>query len=137
MWRPRKGRAVPYVLAVLVLVGFGLVAVALTGEGRGGATPVDRGLLLASGLAVAYVLHRYASVRVEADDSGVTVVNLLRRRHVAWAEVVAVRMAPGAAWVQLDLADGTTLPAMGIQATDGVHGERAARALAAQVAAHP
>ncbi len=136
VWRPRRGRIVPYVLAALVLIGFALVALALTGKGRGGATPFDRGMLIASGLAIAWVLHRYASVRVEADEKGVNVVNLFRRRRLEWAEVVTVRLAPGDPWVQLDLSDGTTLPAMGIQAADGEHGQESARALGRAVAAH-
>lgn len=136
VWRPRRGRIVPYILAVLAVVGFVLVALAITGKGRGGATPFDRAMLVASGLAVAWVLHRYASVRVEADDSGLTVVNLFRRRRLEWAEVVTVRLASGDPWVQLDLSDGTTLAAMGIQATDGAHGQDSARALGKAVAAH-
>ena len=136
VWRPRRGRVVPYVLTVVALTGFGIVAVALTSEGRAGATPIDRGLLIGSGLAMAYVLHRLASVRVEADSDGLTVVNLARRRRLEWAEVLGVRLAPGDHWLQLDLADGTTMPAMGIQGTDGAHGQTQAHALAAAVVAH-
>ena len=135
VWRPRRGRVVPYVLTVVALTGFGIVAVALTSEGRAGATPIDRGLLIGSGLAMAYVLHRLASVRVEADSDGLTVVNLARRRRLEWAEVLGVRLAPGDPWLQLDLAEGATMPAMGIQGTDGEHGQAQARALAAAVVA--
>jgi hypothetical protein len=52
---------------------------------------------------------------VTADASGVTVVNLTTRRRLEWAEVLGVNLRPGDPWVSLDLADGTTLPAMGIQ----------------------
>lgn len=133
VWRPQRGRLVPYVLAVVVLVGFGVVATRLTSEGPGGATTVDRLLLVAAGLAIAFVLHRLAAVRVEADEDGLTVVNLLRRRRLEWVEVLGVRLAPGDPWVQLDLTDGTTLPAMGIQNADGERGQARARALAAAV----
>ncbi len=136
VWRPRRGRIVPYLLAVVVLIGFVVVAVALTSKGRSGATPLDRGLLIGSGLLIAWVLHRYAAVRVVADERGITVVNLFRRRRLEWAEIVAVRLAPGDPWVQLDLSDGTTLPVMGIQATDGEHGRRCANGLGAAVAEH-
>ncbi len=123
----------PYVLAVVAFCGFCVVAVALTSEGRSGATTFDRLLLVGSGLAVVLVLHRLARVRVEADVAGLTVVNLFRHRRLEWAEVLGVRLSPGDPWVQLDLADGTTMVAMGIQGADGSRGLAQARALAAEV----
>ncbi len=125
----------PYVLAVLAILGFTVVAVVVTGEGRAGATSVDRALLVASGLLTAYLLHRLASVRIEADDEGLLVVNVLRRRQVEWAEVLAVRLSAGDPWLFLDLADGTSLAAMGIQNADGERAQGDARALASVVAA--
>lgn len=135
VWRPRRGRIVPYALAVVCVLGFAVVAFALSSEGRGGATGVDRFLLVAFGLAMAFVLHRLAAVRIEADDAGLTVVNLVRRRRLEWAEVLGARLSPGDSWLQLDLADGTTMAAMGIQGTDGAYGQAQARALAATVVA--
>ena len=135
VWRPRLGRAVPYALAVVVVVGFVLVAETLTSEGRGGARWIDRALLVGFGLAASYVLHRLASVRIEADVDGLTVVNIFRRRRLEWAEVLGVRLSSGDPWVALDLADGTTMAAMGIQGADGARGLADARALAAAVAA--
>lgn len=135
VWRPRLGRAVPYALAVVVVVGFVVVAELLTSEGRGGARWIDRALLIGFGLAAAWVLHRLASVRIEADVEGLTVVNIFRRRRLEWAEVLGVRLSSGDPWVALDLADGTTMAAMGIQGADGARGLADARALAAAVAA--
>ena len=57
--------------------------------------------------------------RVVAEPERLTVVNGYRRRDFEWAEVIAVRLPPGAPWVTLDLADGNTVPAMGIQGSDG------------------
>jgi hypothetical protein len=133
-WRPRLGRVVPYVLAVAALAGFVTVALILNGEGPSGARLLDRVLLVAFGVFVAFMLHRYGSVRVTADDEGLVVRNLLRSRRLEWAEVLNVRLAPGDPWVYLDLADGTSLAAMGIQGADGARGRAQAIELAALVA---
>lgn len=53
--------------------------------------------------------------KVVADESGVTVVNIASRRHLDWAEILQVNLRPGDPWVFLDLSDGTSLPALGIQ----------------------
>lgn len=68
--------------------------------------------------------------KVVADETGVTVVNITSRRHLDWAEIVQVNLRPGDPWVFLDLSDGTSLPALGIQ--PGIAKQRAiedARAL--------
>jgi hypothetical protein len=73
--------------------------------------------------------------KVVADDDGVTVTNLTHSRRLAWAEILRVNLRPGDPWVSLDLADGTSLPAMGIQ--PGIareQAERDARALAGMAA---
>ena len=57
------------------------------------------------------------------------VVNGYRKRELDWAEVVAVNMPPGAPWAVLDLADGTSTPAMGIQGSDGARARTAVREL--------
>ncbi|MFJ4965474.1 hypothetical protein EES43_03500 [Streptomyces sp. ADI96-02] len=61
------------------------------------------------------VLALLSRPRVTADDSGVTVVNLTRTRRLAWEEILRVNLRAGDPWVFLDLSDGTSLPALGIQ----------------------
>lgn len=61
------------------------------------------------------VLAMLARVKVVADESGVTVVNIATRRRLEWAEIVQVNLRPGDPWVFLNLSDGTSLPALGIQ----------------------
>lgn len=70
------------------------------------------GLLFAAGFAL-------ARCRVDLDADGVLVVNGYRSYRYEWSEVVDVSLRPGAPWAVLDLADGTTRPAMGIQGSDG------------------
>jgi Bacterial PH domain len=122
-WRPRKARIIPYALAAVVVAGMVVLAVAMPPNWHLG----DRLGLVVIGLLVAGVLHMLARSRITADDRGVTVVNGLRTHEYEWAEVLGVSMPEGAPWPTLDLADGSTLPAMGIQASDG---DRAHRAVA-------
>lgn len=98
--------------------------------------PVDRALIIALGVVLAAALFRLASVRIETDDSGLTVVNYLTRRRLEWAEVIDLRLAPGDPWLVLDLTDGSTLPAMGVQGSDGAHARAQAGALGRLVAEH-
>ena len=128
-WGPR----VAYPVAVVVLGGIIALAIALPG-GERGYGPADRFLIVVVGLAIAWVLHRLGAVRIVCDEQGLTVVNLLRRQRYEWAEVVGVRLDPGAPWVVLDISDGTSVPAMGIQGSDGEHARRQATDLARLVA---
>jgi hypothetical protein len=61
------------------------------------------------------VLALLSRPKVVADEHGVTVVNLTRRRRLEWAEILRVNLRPGDPWVFLDLSDGTSLPVLGIQ----------------------
>lgn len=127
-WRPRRGRIVAYGMAAVIVAGMIVVAIALPG-GTGGFRPVDRIALVLFGFVAAWFLHVLAHPRVSADETGVTVVNLFRRRRLDWAEIVEVNLREGDPWVYLDLADGSVLPAMGLQAADGEHGRTMTREL--------
>ncbi|MFI9763768.1 PH domain-containing protein [Streptomyces sp. NPDC051963] len=61
------------------------------------------------------VLLMLSRPKVVADESGVTVVNIAGSRHLEWAEILQVNLRPGDPWVFLNLSDGTSLPALGIQ----------------------
>ncbi|MDN3358380.1 PH domain-containing protein [Actinomadura sp. DC4] len=128
-WRPRRARIVPYVLAVIVVAGMVVLAVVMPSNWHLG----DRIGLVVIGLIVAGILHMLARSRITADDRGVTVVNGLRTHEYEWAEVLGVSMTEGAPWPTLDLADGSTIPAMGIQASDGDRAFLAVAELAALV----
>ena len=83
-------------------------------------------LIAAMGAAVAWGLFR---CRVTATSQGLHVVNGYRTHRYEWAEVLAVNMPPGAPFPTLDLADGTSRPTMGIQASDGDRARQAVREL--------
>jgi Bacterial PH domain len=131
-WRPRRARIVAYGTAVVIVAGMIVLAVALPG-GSGGFRPIDRIGVIVIGFGVAWLLSVLARPRVSADEKGVTVINVFRRRRLEWAEIVEVNLRVGDPWVYLDLTDGTVLPVMGLQAADGEHGRAMARELRALV----
>ncbi len=100
-------------MAALVLAVIGTVAVLIPAQ-----WPDRVGLLLLAAVA-AWFLHRLASVRVEVDEDGLRVVNVLRSRRLAWGEVLAVRFGPGDPWMYLDTASDETVAVMGVQRADG------------------
>ena len=66
-----------------------------------------------------------------AEPDRLVVVNGYRRREFEYAAVVDAYLPPGAPWVTLDLDDGTTVSAMGIQGSDGARAQTALRELRA------
>jgi len=133
-WRPLGVR-----LAVVFFGGL-LAAVCVAGwvaegpEVRGRVTvPQQATMVLFAALAasVAWALYR---CRVTATEQGLEIVNGYRTHHFEWAQVLAVHMPPGAPFPTLDLADGTSRPALGIQAADGDRARLAVRQLRGLVA---
>ncbi|NSC20546.1 PH domain-containing protein [Streptomyces albus subsp. chlorinus] len=108
-FRPTRTRVVLLTVGVAVFVVLTAVSLMLRMGGGERASFIVTAALF---LAVLVLLSR-PRVTVEAD--GVTVVNLTTRRRLVWAQILAVRLRPGDPWVSLDLSDGTSLPAMGIQ----------------------
>jgi hypothetical protein len=109
-FRPTRTRVVLLGSGGFAFTAITVVALALDNLSAGERTSFV--LVAALFLAVLALLSR---PRVTATENGVTVVNLTTTRHLEWAEVVRVNLRPGDPWVRLDLTDGTSLPAMGIQ----------------------
>ncbi|MFJ9692048.1 PH domain-containing protein [Kitasatospora sp. NPDC101183] len=132
-WAPRRTRAVLLPVCVLLVALFAVLAVLLPESWQLN----DRLMMVMSGVLFACVGLMLARPRVSADAQGVTVVNFVRTRRLAWAEIVRVNFRQGDPWATLDLADGTSLAAVGIQS--GVGKDRAiadARALRDLVEQH-
>lgn len=133
-WRPLGPRVVG------IAVGAGLVVICVFSwftfdeETRQRFTLFQRGTLIALGLLAFSLLFALIRSRVEAHHDRLVVVNGYRRREYEWAQIVGVHLPPGAPWVTLDLADGETAPAMGIQGSDGVRAQEAVRELRRLVA---
>ncbi|WP_369269812.1 PH domain-containing protein [Streptomyces sp. R11] len=109
-FRPGRTRAVLLTAGTAIFVV--ITAVALLLEKLG---PGERLSFIFTGALMFGVLAMLARVKVVADESGVTVVNIATRRRLEWAEIVQVNLRPGDPWVFLNLSDGTSLPALGIQ----------------------
>ncbi|WP_377642885.1 PH domain-containing protein [Oryzobacter terrae] len=131
-FRPRRGRVMPLVMAVVALTVC-VVSAVLLGRGREWG-PADQVALVGFGAAIAAFLLRYATIRAVPDADGLTVRNLVVTRRVSWAEVADVRFDDGAPWVTLDLVDDDELAVMAIQRADGESGRAEARRLGSLVA---
>ncbi|MEV6564847.1 PH domain-containing protein [Streptomyces kronopolitis] len=119
-FRPTRTRAVLYTVGIAQLAALTAIALALP-KLTGG----ERLSFVITGLLVLAVLLLLSRPKVVARQEGLTVVNLTTRRELAWAQVLRVNLRAGDPWVHLDLADGTSLPAMGIQ--PGIAREQALR----------
>ncbi|MFF9724767.1 PH domain-containing protein [Streptomyces gardneri] len=128
-FRPGRTRAVLLTLSVAMFVVVTLVTLMLERLGPG-----ERVSFVFTAALLSGVLALLSRPKVVADEEGVTVVNITRTRRLAWAEIVKVNLRPGDAWVFLDLSDGTSLPALGIQPgiaqEAAIRDARALRALA-------
>ncbi|MDO5700290.1 MAG: PH domain-containing protein [Bowdeniella nasicola] len=134
VFRPLFAPIVAAGLLAAVVVGYAVLLWRVRAHPSWGSWDrITVGLFLAAGLIV---VVRQALICARPSEEGLDVRNLFRRRQVQWAEIIAVRYAPGWPWVRLDLSDGTTLAVMAIQAADGRRAEREAARLAALVRAH-
>jgi hypothetical protein len=109
-FRPGRTRAVLLTAGVAIFVVITTVALLLEQL-----SPGERLSFILTAALLSGVLLLLARPKVVADDSGVTVVNIAGRRHLDWAEILQVNLRPGDPWVFIDLSDGTSLPALGIQ----------------------
>ncbi|MEU2244287.1 PH domain-containing protein [Streptomyces sp. NPDC018338] len=128
-FRPGRTRAVLLTIGTVMFVVITVVALMLERLGPG-----ERVSFVFTAALLFGVLIMLSRPKVVADDEGVTVVNITRTRRLAWAEIVKVNLRPGDPWVFLDLSDGTSMPALGIQPgiakEAAIRDARALRALA-------
>ncbi|MEU6775883.1 PH domain-containing protein [Streptomyces sp. NPDC046759] len=136
-FRPGHTRAILLTAGVLIFLTISGVAMLLEQLGPG-----ERASFVVTGALIFWVLAQLARIKVVADEAGVTVVNIASKRRLDWAEIVQVNLRPGDPWVFLNLSDGTSLPALGIQPglakRRAIADAQALRALAeARATAHP
>ncbi|MEU3253887.1 PH domain-containing protein [Streptomyces sp. NPDC006997] len=131
-FRPGRTRAVLLAAAVAIFAVVSALALLLDRL-----SPGERISFVLTGALLASVAVILARPRVVAEESGVTVVNFASTRRLEWAEIIRVNLRVGDPWVFLDLGDGTSLAAIGIQ--PGIDKQQAiadAGALRALVEAH-
>ena len=135
-FRPLGVRVAAAAFGVLLFGVGGAIWFSFPDEVREAFTVFQRVTVLGMGLGALVVGHALGRCRIDADDEGLRVVNGYRSHRLQWAQVLAVRMLPGNPWVSLDLADGTSLSALGIQGSDGHRAQRQVRTLRALIDAH-
>ena len=131
--RPRRARLVVYPCAAALFVVLVGIAILLPSGGTNPWGPGSRTAVVVFAVVCVWFLHRLASVRVETDAGGATVVNVLTRRRLEWAEVVGVRLSRDCAWMMLDISEGSSLAAMGVIRSEGALAQEQARRFAAMV----
>lgn len=132
-WRPLGVRLAAIACGVMLAVVCTVAWFGFDESIRSRFTLFQKSTMAVLGLLVLSVGHALARSRVVARADELLVVNGYRSRHLAWAQVVAVRMPPGQPWATLDLSDGTTVPVMGIQGSDGLRAKTALSELRALI----
>ena len=128
-WRPLGVRLAALVFGGGLLVICAMAWVGFEAEIRDSFTTAQKGTLIGMGLMIVAALLGLSRSRVTAEEDRIVVVNGYRRRVFARAQVIAVSLPRGAPWATLDLDDGTSVAAMGIQGSDGDRARAAVREL--------
>ncbi|MCX5016277.1 MULTISPECIES: PH domain-containing protein [unclassified Streptomyces] len=128
-FRPTRTRAVLLSVGLAMFATITAIALLLETLSTG-----ERISFVFTAVLLTSVLVLLSRPKVVADEAGVTVVNLTTTRRLEWAQILRVNLRPGDPWVFLDLSDGTSLPALGIQPgvarAQAIGDARALRALA-------
>lgn len=116
-FRPIGPRMVAYGVSVILIVLTVVIGVALPAVIKFTIAELfTLALLLGATLAG---LHGIARSYVEADDSGLNIVNGYRKRHVDWVDMKGVAMNAGAPWPTLVTLDDERVILFAIQGSDG------------------
>ena len=134
--RPVGVRVASSVFSVLLVGTVVAVWLTLPAEVQESFTFAQRATVALMGIGALAVCYGLSRCRIDVANAGVTVVNGYRTHHFEWGQVVAVTLRPGNPWAVLDLSDGTTQSAMGIQGSDGAKARRQVRQLRALIEAH-
>jgi hypothetical protein len=118
-FRPYGVRIAAVVLGLLLLGTTLAIWLAFPASVRDQFTTFQRLTVVAFGIAAAAAGFALARSRVEARADGLLAVNGYRSHLYPWAEVSGVTLRAGGPWAILELADGSSAAAMGIQGSDG------------------
>lgn len=115
---------------IFSLVGTGLRG--STGQGNATFQRGDQFAMIGLGVLIAAGILLFTRPRVEADERGVRVRNVVGSYDLPWEVVRRVSFERGAAWASLELHDDDLVPMIALQTVDkerAVAGVRALRAL--------
>jgi hypothetical protein len=136
--KPIKATRVAWVLAVLVVAVFSAVATTLRGatdSGKGVFQASDQWAMIVLGVLGALGILMFTRPRVEADERGIRIRNLVGGYDLPWDVVRSVQFSKGAPWASLELRDDDLIPIMAVQAADKAYAVQAIRGLRALLAA--
>ena len=133
---PRRLRMVCAAGAAVVVGVMVVVALALPGTTN---TVVaygfwDQVAMIGLGLVMGAGILLLGRSRVDADEHGVRVLNILGRHELPWAAVKAVRFGRHSAWASLLLTNDDELAVLAVQAGDRMRAVRAVEGLRALLA---
>lgn len=134
-WRPLGVRVVGGVSGLALVIVVFAAWFGFSPKVRAQFSGLEIGTLIFLGLLAFAVWFALMRCRISATEDRLVVVNGYRRREFEWAQILSVSLRRGAPWATIDLSDGTTIAAMGIQNADGQRGIVAARQLKALAAA--
>jgi Bacterial PH domain len=138
-FRPRRIRAVCWVLAPVIFVVLALLGTALTGStgsGTGVFQRSDQIAMIGLGVLAAAGILLFTRPKVTADANGVRIRNVIGGYDLPWQVVRVVRFERGNPWASLELLDDDVIAVMAIQAADKQYAVTGVRALRALLAAH-
>ena len=135
-FRPLGARIAVFVLGGLLFAMGLAIWIAFPPEIRAKFTVFQLSTIVFLSLGFAALGWGIARSRVEARESGIRVVNGYRARRFEWSEVLGITLRPGSPWAVLDLSNGTSVSAVGIQGSDGARAKLQVRQLLALVEAH-
>jgi Bacterial PH domain len=136
-WRPLGVRISGALFGGVLVIVSAVSWVSLPADIQDVFTTLQRFTMLLLSLVAFSAWYALVRSRVVAESGKLIVVNGFKRREFEWPEVVAANLGRGAPWASLDLADGTSVPVMGIQGSDGVRARVAIRQLRALVRQPP
>jgi len=117
---PRRMRLVCAVVAAVVLVVMVSVALLLQTSSTGVVSfgPADQIAMVGLGVALAAGILLLGRSRVDADETGVRVRNILGSHDLPWSAVRSVRFGRDSAWASLLLVTGEELAVLAVQTAD-------------------
>jgi hypothetical protein len=135
---PRTMRVVCAGLAVAVLAVMVVVGILLKSSSTGVVTfrTSDQVAMIGLGVVLAAGILLLARPRVDADDAGVRVRNILGSHDLPWAAVRSVRFDRTSSWASLLLVTGEEIALLAVQSADGERAVAAVEGLRALLAAH-
>jgi hypothetical protein len=128
-FRPLGVRLAIYVFGGMLLTVAVVAWLLLPDQTRASFNAVEKATLVLIALMFGAAGYALARSRLVARADGLVVVNGYRRRRFDWNQVLGVSLRAGSPWAVLDLSDGTSTAAMGIQGSDGARASRQVREL--------